>query len=165
MMFEYLRGQESPWSAYFSILPATFNTLMFWSDEELAELKGSAVVKKIGKESADAAIKENIFPLVRANPRLFPAGGGMTSWDTEEGEAALLGLAHRMGSLIMAYAFDIDGGDDDRKDDGEEWAEDDEDDPPKGMVPLADMLNADADRNNVCASNASSPRLADQLTT
>ena len=53
----------------------------------------------------------------------------------------------------MAYAFDIEKSEDD-DDEGdandESYMTDDEDEQlPKGMVPLADLLNADADRNNV----------------
>lgn len=46
MMHEYLRGPESPWYAYFQSMPGagTFDSLMFWSEEELAQLKGSKVV-------------------------------------------------------------------------------------------------------------------------
>jgi SET domain-containing protein 6 len=58
------------------------------------------------------------------------------------------------GSLIMAYAFDIDrddamDGSDNGTSEDDEFEEDDEDEPLKGMVPFADMLNADAVRNNV----------------
>jgi SET domain-containing protein 6 len=56
-----------------------------------------------------------------------------------------------MGSTIMAYAFDLEKvtGEEDEGDD-EGFVSDDEGvTMPKGMVPLADMLNADADRNNV----------------
>jgi SET domain-containing protein 6 len=59
-----------------------------------------------------------------------------------------------MGSLIMAYAFDIEKSETEEEDDVDEndesYMTDDEDEQlPKGMVPLADLLNADADRNNV----------------
>ena len=60
-----------------------------------------------------------------------------------------------MASIILAYAFDLDnddgsatsGTEDDKlvEDDSEEVL-------PKAIVPLADMLNADADRNNVSCS-------------
>ena len=39
------------------------------------------------------------------------------------------------------------------KEDEDGYVEDDEEDPPKGMVPLADMLNADAERNNARLSH------------
>jgi SET domain-containing protein 6 len=54
-----------------------------------------------------------------------------------------------MGSLIMAYAFDIEPATSRKDVDEDGFAEEEEDEAlPKGMIPLADMLNADADRNN-----------------
>ena len=62
-MWEAAKGSKSKWAPYFSgfyisdsymvsymsdgssdILPDKFSTPMFWTDEELAELKGTAVV-------------------------------------------------------------------------------------------------------------------------
>jgi N-lysine methyltransferase SETD6 len=64
---------------------------------------------------------------------------------------AIIALAHRMGSTIMAYAFDLEKvtGEEIEGDDEGFVSDDDDVTMPKGMVPLADMLNADADRNNV----------------
>ncbi|KAK8221157.1 hypothetical protein IWZ01DRAFT_556526 [Phyllosticta capitalensis] len=145
MIFEHLRGSDSAWKPYFDVLPESFNTLMFWSQEELAELQASAVTQKIGKAHADQIFSESIIPLIRSHAAaFFPDGTGASVSDQE-----LLALAHRMGSTIMAYAFDIEqestGKDVDE--DGYE-SEEEEADLPKGMVPLADMLNADADKNN-----------------
>lgn len=150
MIHEYLLGERSAWSAYFRVLPTRFDTLMFWSESELAELQASAVVDKIGKQGAEESILEMIAPIVRANPTLFPPVAGLPSYNGPDGERVLLELAHMMGSLIMAYAFDIEKPEDE-EDDGEDgYVTDEEDELPKGMVPLADLLNADADRNNVC---------------
>jgi N-lysine methyltransferase SETD6 len=121
---------------------------MFWDDADLAYLQASAVVDKIGKASAEESWKETIVPVMLEHPELFPVEGETEAAKTTE----LIRLAHFAGSLIMAYAFDIDR-DDEEKQNGstsdDEFQEDDEDEPLKGMVPLADMLNADADRNNV----------------
>jgi len=154
IIYEYLRKEQSPWYPYFRVLPTTFDSLMFWQPQELAELQASAVVNKIGKSSAEESWKTSIIPIMLQHPDLFPLPTA-----TNEGEKTnqLINLAHMAGSLIMAYAFDIDrdetdsqDGDGTRGEDG--WEEDDDEDPTpiKGMVPLADMLNADADRNNVC---------------
>lgn len=155
MMYEYLLGEQSAWAPYFKILPKSFDTLMFWSPSELRELQGSAIVSKIGKEGAEDSIMQMIAPVVRANPSLFPSVDGLASWDGEAGSHALLRLAHIMGSLIMAYAFDIEkveDEDDENNDEEDGYVTDDEQDQSsKGMVPLADILNADADRNNVRA--------------
>jgi SET domain-containing protein 6 len=156
MIYEYLQGDQSKWSPYFRVLPTRFDTLMFWSLAELAELQASAIVDKIGKQGADESILDSIAPIVRANPNLFPPVNGLPSYEGDAGTAALLELAHVMGSLIMAYAFDIEKADDD--DDEPEGSndgymtDDEEEQLSKGMVPLADLLNADADRNNVSFS-------------
>lgn len=152
IVYEYLRKEASPWYPYFQVLPTTFDTLMFWNAAELAELQASAVVDKIGKAQAEETWKETIIPQMFKYPDLFPVRGATASDRTAE----LIKLAHMAGSLIMAYAFDIDRDeDDDRPRDGgsdDEFEEDDEDEPLKGMVPYADMLNADADRNNVSSA-------------
>ena len=113
---------------------------MFWSSEELAELQGSAVIYKIGRKDGEEAWKLTIIPFMLRNSTLFPVAD----------EAQLFELAHMAGSLIMAYAFDL-GRNEDEEEEGDEdgFVEDDEDDPAKGMIPFADMLNANADRNNV----------------
>ncbi|KAJ5902528.1 hypothetical protein N7495_003056 [Penicillium taxi] len=154
MIYEYSQDAASNWKLYLSMMPNRFDTLMFWSPDELRELQASAIVDKIGKQSADESILQKILPIVRANPQLFPAIKGPADYAGDAGAVALLQLAHGMGSLIMAYAFDIekvedDEGDDEGENEDENYETDDEDEQlPKGMVPLADLLNADADRNN-----------------
>ncbi|KAJ9642960.1 Ribosomal lysine N-methyltransferase 4 [Coniosporium tulheliwenetii] len=148
MLHEHLLGASSRWSPYFAILPTDFDTLMFWTDDELAELQASAVRHKIGKEAADAAFREHILPVVRQHRDVF---FGAATGAPELPDAEILALAHRMGSTIMAYAFDMEpeGGSAGKEVDEEGYASEEEDEAlPKGMVPLADMLNADADRNN-----------------
>ncbi|EON66015.1 hypothetical protein W97_05258 [Coniosporium apollinis CBS 100218] len=148
MLHEHLLGTSSRWAPYLAILPTDFDTLMFWSDDELAELQASAVRHKIGKEAADAAFREHILPAVRQHKDVF---FGPTTGAPELPDAEILALAHRMGSTIMAYAFDMEpeGGDTGKELDEEGYASEEDDEAlPKGMVPLADMLNADADRNN-----------------
>ncbi|KAL4898554.1 hypothetical protein BDV59DRAFT_6164 [Aspergillus ambiguus] len=151
MIYEYLLGDKSTWAAYFKVLPHTFDTLMFWSDDELLELQESPVVDNIGRQDADDTIRSMIAPIMRKHPSLFPPVDGLPSYDGDAGAQAVLHLAHRMGSLIMAYAFDIEKPEDeDEEGDGEGgyMTDDEEEQLPKGMVPLADLLNADADRNN-----------------
>lgn len=149
IIYEYLRGEVSPWAPYLRLLPITFDTLMFWSEEELEELKGSEVLQKIGRETAEDAWRETLIPIMLEHPDLFPCSSEAKEEQTKE----LIALAHRAGSLIMAYAFDIVREDIAQTAD-EDSAEsslvsDNEDDSTfKGMVPFADLLNADADRNN-----------------
>lgn len=152
MVYEYLLGEQSTWAPYFRVLPQQFDTLMFWSAAELQELQGSAIVEKIGKQGADESILEMIVPIVRTNPSLFPPIDGLPSYDGDAGAQAVLCLSHIMGSLILAYAFDIEKAEDEGEDgEGEDGYQTDEEDEQaaKGMVPLADLLNADAARNNV----------------
>ncbi|KIW03364.1 uncharacterized protein PV09_05572 [Verruconis gallopava] len=134
---------DSKWRPYLNILPAQdqFDTLMYWDESELKELEASAVVYKIGKDSADKTFREYIWPKVQAQPSLF---GFYDNVHEEE----VLQAAHRMGTLIMAYAFDIESEREREIDEEGYVSEEEEEDMPKAMVPLADMLNADADRNN-----------------
>jgi SET domain-containing protein 6 len=134
---------DSKWRPYFSVLPTRgeFDTLIYWDSAELAELEASAVVHKIGKESADKTFREKIWPIVRQDPQLF-------GFAPEVEECAVVEAAHWVGSIIMAYAFDIES-EREKEIDEEGYVSDEEDeDMPKAMVPLADLLNADADRNN-----------------
>jgi SET domain-containing protein 6 len=43
MMWEESRGVGSPWHGYLKDLPNQFDTLMFWSEEELALLQASTI--------------------------------------------------------------------------------------------------------------------------
>lgn len=133
---------------------------MFWNQQELAELQASAVVDKIGRASAEESWKASIIPVMLQHPGFFPLSAVTTD---EDKIAQLIHLAHMAGSLLMAYAFDIDRDDaksesSDGASEEDDWAEDDEAEPLKGMVPLADMLNADADKNNVRFSLPSTNR-------
>lgn len=123
---------------------------MFWTSEEIRELQGSAVVHKIGKEAAEQTWSDTILPAMLDHRELFP----LPFDNTEARKIRLVQLAHTAGSIIMAYAFDIDTDGLDESDPdaadahGSDLTEDDEDNAAKGLVPLADMLNADAHRNN-----------------
>jgi N-lysine methyltransferase SETD6 len=133
MMHESLR-ENSTWSEYLAVLPTKLDSLVFWSAAELEELQASAVLNKIGKAHAEALFGEKGLPLLTK-------GGSIDNF-------------HHMASTVMAYAFDIPEDnleDGDKDDSGEELVLDDEMNDPKtilSMVPLADMLNADADMNN-----------------
>jgi len=150
MLYEYTNGDASNWAPYFSVLPTEFNTLMFWSEDELAELQASAVLNKIGKDGANEVFMEQLLPIIQEFADIFFAGDERAKQRAEEmrdGRNVL--LMHKMGSLIMAYAFDVEPASPRKDVDEEGFAEEEEDEAlPKGMIPLADMLNADADRNN-----------------
>lgn len=145
MIYEAGQEERSKWWPYLQILPEEFDTLVFWSSSELAELQGSLVVDKIGKDNANRSFIDSLLPLVKDYSRLF--GKFASVFDSLNAEDALLKVAHRMATLIMAYAFDIE------KDDT--WDESCDVNfsalyrLPKAMVPLADMFNADGDMMNV----------------
>jgi SET domain-containing protein 6 len=127
-------NKNSKWTPYLAILPQQLDSLIFWPESELLQLQASTVVQKIGKASAEEMFARHITPL------------GLDNSSTE--------TCHRVASIIMAYAFDIpeklpkdeiedaEDGDDLVSDNGEEELT------VLSMIPLADMLNADADKNN-----------------
>jgi len=128
-------SSDSDWAPYLSILPQELDSLVFWSEFELTQLQASAIRHKIGKAKAEEMFASSIAPL------------GLSNYSIE--------ACHKSASIIMAYAFDIpdpsndaDGLDDGRA--GEEYISDNGEDEKTilSMVPLADLLNADADRNN-----------------
>lgn len=143
MIYEYLQGDKSRWKPYFDVLPDQFETLMWWSDQELSELQASSIVSKIGKDEADGMFRTRVLPIINEHADVFyPEGSGRLSEDQ------LMLLAHRMGSTIMAYAFDLENEDEEADpENGEEWVEDKEGTLMMGMVPMADILNADAEFN------------------
>lgn len=143
MIYEHLRGSSSPWRPYLDVLPANFDTPMFWAPMELSELQASALTGKVGRAEADLMIQSKVLSVIRAHEQIFFPGGSPRLND-----AQLLELAHRMGSTIMAYAFDLEKDDEnDEADEDEEWVEDKEGRTMLGMVPMADILNADAEFN------------------
>jgi SET domain-containing protein 6 len=150
MLYEYVNGQSSNWAPYFSILPNEFNTLMFWEDDELDQLQASAVRDKIGKEKTDHMFMKELVPVIIEFAPIFFSGDERAKELAERMRSpeGLL-LMHKMGTLIMAYAFDVEPAEMNKEVDEEGYASEDEDEAlPKAMVPLADLLNADADRNN-----------------
>jgi SET domain-containing protein 6 len=141
LLYEYFQSPKSAWQPYLDILPSTFDTPMFWAADELAELQASSVVSRIGAAEAENMIAAKIIPVVRANEGVFFPSGGVPS------DEELINLAGRIGSTIMAYAFDLEKDDDDEEDEEDEWVEDRKGKTELGMVPMADVLNADADFN------------------
>lgn len=150
LIYEHLQGASSSWRPYLDVLPTIgdFSTPMFWADDELAELQASPVAGKVGKDEAEKMMRTKILPVVRAHPTIFFPEGSAELSDDE-----LVQVAFRMGSVIMAYAFDLEKEDDDEEKDAEdaeeedEWVEDREGKTMLGMVPMADILNADATFN------------------
>ncbi|EKJ72719.1 hypothetical protein FPSE_07119 [Fusarium pseudograminearum CS3096] len=138
MIYEYLRGDSSQWKSYFDVLPSSFDTPMFWSENELDQLQASHMRHKIGKADAENMFKKTLVPIIRSNPSIFNA--------ENRSDSELVEIAHRMGSTIMAYAFDLEN-DEEEEEETEEWVEDRDGKSMMGMVPMADILNADAEFN------------------
>ncbi|KAG5935947.1 hypothetical protein E4U53_000319 [Claviceps sorghi] len=139
LMYEHLLGDRSRWKPYLDILPDAFDTPMFWTEEELSKLQASATLRKIGREGAEDVFRRRLLPAIRGNEAVFGDGAG---WSDEE----LMGLAHRMGSTVMAYAFDLES-EEEGEEDADGWVEDREGRAMMGMVAMADILNADAEFN------------------
>ncbi|RYP78009.1 hypothetical protein DL769_003281 [Monosporascus sp. CRB-8-3] len=143
MIYEHLQGEKSPWKPYLDVLPRMFDTPMFWSENELSELQASAITSKIGKDEAENMFRAKILPVIQSHAGAFyPEGAARL------GEDDLIELCHRMGSTIMAYAFDLENDEDGPDSENEDsWVEDREGKLTMGMVPMADILNADAEFN------------------
>ena len=142
MIYEYLRDSDSLWKPYFDVLPATFNTPMFWTEEELNEVQASPMRQKVGRHEAEEMFRASILPVIRSKPNLF--AGSQAKNDHE-----IIDLAHRMGSIIMSYAFDLENdlGEEAEEENDDGWEVDKEGKSMMGMVPMADILNADAEFN------------------
>ncbi|EGX94239.1 SET domain-containing protein RMS1 [Cordyceps militaris CM01] len=146
LLYEHLQrdadatGAACRWRPYLDVLPAAFATPMFWSPAELGALQASPAVAKVGRESADNMFRGILLPAVRAHAHVF-AGSERLS------DEQIVALAHRMGSTIMAYAFDLDKEEDEDEDGEDGWVEDRDGKALMGMVPMADILNADAEFN------------------
>ncbi|KAL9060798.1 MAG: hypothetical protein Q9162_000502 [Coniocarpon cinnabarinum] len=145
LIYEHLQGEKSKWRPYVRLLPTEqdFDTLMYWTDEELNELQASAIREKIGRDDAEAMFKEHVLPVVRAHSSVF-----FPSEETPLDDKGLIQLAHRMASIIMSYAFDVEKTSKADEADEDGYVTDDEEEiQQKAMMPMADMLNADADFN------------------
>jgi hypothetical protein len=138
MIYEYLQGDKSQWKSYFDVLPSSFDTPMFWSENELDQLQASHMRHKIGKADAENMFKKTLVPIIRSNPSIFSA--------ENKSDEELIEIAHRMGSTIMAYAFDLEN-DVEEEEETDGWVEDRDGKSMMGMVPMADILNADAEFN------------------
>lgn len=118
---------------------------MYWTPEELGQLRGSAVLEKIGRQEAEDQFLSTMWPVVQKHPEIFKS---TEAWGSRE---RFLEAAHRMGSIIMSYSFDLEPVEQTDKSGNSEDDDEDEEEEimVKAMVPLADILNADADKNNV----------------
>lgn len=151
MMYESLRPNgTSKWAAYFDLLPApgSFDSLMFWSEAELEDLKGSLVLSKIGLEEAEHEYRETLLPFVSQHEDVLGPKEGYT-----------MERFHWCGSLILSRSFHVDVKDDGKDQDEGEDSDDEEDEERESvddvaMVPMADLLNAKSGCDNVGAGGS-----------
>ncbi|KAF3318027.1 hypothetical protein TWF173_008768 [Orbilia oligospora] len=130
---------DSQWRSYFDSMPTEFDTLMYWSQDELKELEGSAVLNKIGKEEAEAMYLEEIKTFVDANGDVF--GGVDVS----------LEAFHKAGSWIMAFSSDFEKPGHTRDEDAMDDDDDDEYDSldtDKVLVPFGNLIQIDCNLAN-----------------
>ncbi|KAK4700493.1 N-lysine methyltransferase SETD6, partial [Phenoliferia sp. Uapishka_3] len=138
------------WAPYFALLPSpeSFNSLMFWSDEELSELEGSTVKAKVGREEAEEEWRDNVWPFVLKHKEvLAPAGGDEVFLKANFG----MDMFHYCGTLILSRSFHVEtgtGGDDSDEEDSDDEEEEKEDVGDVAMVPMADILNAKSGCDN-----------------
>lgn len=128
MMWERARGydqsipSQTSWRPYFEMMPTEFDTLMFWSDEELKELQASTVLETIGREEAEADYHQIVVPLIRSRPDLFPipTSNQVKAWTWDDFYS--LKVYHLMGSLALSRSFEVNVSpqSDDHHDEGEE---------------------------------------------
>ena len=149
LVYEEGLGPRSKWHSYLQLMPITFDTLMYWSDSELQELQGSAILKRIGKESAESQFKELLLPILR--DRCHTLGFLSSVFQSQDSETESIEILHRMATLVMSYSFDLtqitaEGGDSELSGNASGL---DDTITLKSMIPLADLLNADGHRNNV----------------
>ncbi|KAI0759853.1 SET domain-containing protein [Trametes elegans] len=119
MMWEDSRGKESKWSGYLATLPNQFDTPMFWGDEDLKELQGTAVVDKVGRDDSERDYHAKVLPAVKSRPDLFPQATIPRYFSLER--------YHLMGSRILSRSFHVEkwksGHEDEDEDEDEDHIE------------------------------------------
>lgn len=139
ILYMMIRIKDDEFRPYYDVLPQKLNTLMYWDEKEVKELlKGSTVVDRIGKEGAEESYHNLLKPIFEENKEFFK------DIDTS------IEQYHRMGSLIMAYSFDVEKVTSEENEEEDEDEDEEEDETVKAMVPLADILNA---HTRLCNAN------------
>ncbi|OCH87879.1 SET domain-containing protein [Obba rivulosa] len=148
MMWEESLGASSKWSGYLSSLPTAFTTPMFWTEEDIQELKGTAVVGKIGRDDAERDYHQKLIPAMKSRPDLFPEELIPQYYSLER--------YHMMGSRILSRSFHVEPwkGEEDHEDEEEHSHADapQSDDPNRMDVdsenPTGDAVEENAESQN-----------------
>ncbi|KAH8083611.1 hypothetical protein HD553DRAFT_312778 [Filobasidium floriforme] len=101
MMWEEAQGEASRWSGYIKALPNTFQTPMFWTDEQIQELKGTDIVDKIGRQSAEDTYNQKIKPVLQKYPDVFKRNASLSV------QPFSLEHFHIQGSRILSRSFSV----------------------------------------------------------
>lgn len=149
MIYEIkVMGQQSFWWNYLQVLPQSqdLNTLVYWSADQLASLKPSLVVDRLGAEESQEMYRQILKYVENFGPE-FQSKVGQLSFEEFV----------YVASVIMSYSFDVDLKGEEEEEEEEEDDDDEEDEGEsnvahdkymKSMVPLADTLNADTKQFN-----------------
>lgn len=92
-----------------------FRSHRFWSEEELAELKGSMVLNKIGKEEADEEFETPVKAFVEEHKAVF---GNPADYTAE--------LFHLCGSWVLSRSFHVDSKEEEDKEEDEDSDDEEE---------------------------------------
>lgn len=138
LLYEWeVLGTKSKWWPYLKVLPtaASLSGLMYWTDEQLEELRPSLVLERIGKEGA-----RQMFDTI---VRFFNENGMQEQIKNVKWDNFL-----RVASTIMSYSFDVENPNSAANDNEDESDEEGATESLKSMVPFADTLNADTHKCN-----------------
>lgn len=171
------KPSQDGWRGYLNIMPKDFSDMpMFWSQQELAELRGTSVPERIGRTEAEAEYHDSVRPFILSHaPCFFGPTTSPSDYEKLLNEHYSMSHFHVQGSRMLSRSFHVkkdtardvwagkpvtgdgDRGDDDDDDeaksdqDSDENEDEDEQEETSdiSMVPMADMLNATYASENV----------------
>lgn len=135
MMWEEAQGNQGKWITYLASLPTQFDTPIFWSDEELQELQGTAVVDKIGRDEAERDYHEKLAPAIKTRPDLFPSDQ-TDAWYT-------LRRYHITGSRVLSRSFNVEKWEGEVEQDAEYVPEEDSNEDTRADTSIGSAMNVD----------------------
>ncbi|KAG1861544.1 hypothetical protein DFJ58DRAFT_777259 [Suillus subalutaceus] len=135
MMWEEAQGNQGKWITYLTSLPTQFDTPIFWSDEELRELQGTAVVDKIGRDEAERDYHEKLAPAIKTRPDLFPHNQ-IDVWYT-------LHRYHITGSRILSRSFNVERWEGEVEQDSEYVPEQDSNEDARANTSIGSAMDVD----------------------
>ena len=107
LMAEHSAGAASAWAPFIAVLPQpgsgereSVASPLYWSEAELAELKGTETMDQLGKDEIRRGFEESALPVLRAHFELF-SGCAASAEDTEGLFAAYM----HWGSVVMCRGF------------------------------------------------------------